>query len=164
MTLVSVAPRGGVRQHLLWVVLTLSLALNFFFVAGALWIRFHGPPLPMNPEERLQQMEPQLALNPQQKEAFDRYAKTVRSRMQMMREAVEPVVGKGWSELAKPDADETKVMQLFDDAAQQRRNFRRELTTTTLSFLATLSPEQRARFVDLARQRPWGKQHQDGSP
>jgi Spy/CpxP family protein refolding chaperone len=164
VTLASVAPRGGVRQHLFWVALALSLALNIFFVAGAVWIRVHRPPLPMTPEERLQQMEPQLALDPQQKEAFDRYAKTVRSRVQMMHDAVEPLIGNAWSELARPDADEPRVMQLFDEAAQHRRNFRRELTTTTLSFLATLSPEQRARFVELARQRPWARQHQDGSP
>jgi Spy/CpxP family protein refolding chaperone len=55
-------------------------------------------------------------------------------------------------------------MQLFEEAAQQRRSFRRELATTTFSFLATLSPEQRAKFVELARQRPWGKQHPVGSP
>jgi hypothetical protein len=149
VTVASMAARGGVRQHLFWLVLTLSLALNLCFVAGALWIRFHGPPLPIYPEERLQQIEPELALNPQQKQAFDIYAHTVRVRMQSMRDAIEPLIGNAWSELAKPDADETRVMQL---------------ATTTLSFLATLSPEQRAKFVELARQRPWGKQHPVGSP
>jgi Spy/CpxP family protein refolding chaperone len=163
VTVASLAVRGGVRQHLLWIALTLSLALNLCFVGGALWIRFHEP-LPMSPLERLQQIEPQLALNPDQKQAFGRYAQTVRSRGQLMRDAVEPLMGDAWSELAKPDADETRVMQLFDEAAQQRRDFRRELAMTTLSFLATLSPEQRAKFVELARQRPSGRRHQDGSP
>ena len=164
MTVASMAARGGVRQHLFWVVLTLSLALNLCFVAGALWIRFHGPPLSSYPEERLQQIEPELALNPQQKQAFDVYAHTVRSRMQSMRDTIEPLIGNAWSELAKLNADETRVMQLFDEAAQQRRSFRRELATTTLSFLATLSPDQRAKFVELARQRPWGRPHPVGSP
>jgi hypothetical protein len=27
-----------------------------------------------------------------------------------------------------------------------------------------LTPEQRAKFVELARQRPWAKRHQDGAP
>jgi Spy/CpxP family protein refolding chaperone len=164
VTIASMATRGGVRQHLFWVVLTLSLALNLCFVAGALWIRFHGPPVPIYPEERLQQIEPELALNPPQKQAFDVYAHTVRARMQSMRDAIEPLIANAWSELAKPDADETRVMQLFDEAAQQRRSLRRELATATLSFLATLSPEQRAKFVELARQRPWGKRHSDGAP
>ena len=164
MTAASVALRPGSRQHLFWVVLILSLALNLCFIAGALWIRVQGPPLPMSPEQRLQQIEPQLALDSQQKAAFDEYARTVRSRMQSMHEAIEPQVANAWSELAKPDADEAKVMQLFDQAGDQRRAFRRELGTATFTFLTKLSPEQRAKFVELARQRPWTKRHQDGAP
>jgi Spy/CpxP family protein refolding chaperone len=146
------------------VVLILSLALNLCFIAGALWIRFQGPPLPPSPEQRLQQIEPQLALNPQQKVAFDEYARTVRSRMQSMHEAVEPLFANAWSELAKPDADEAKVMLLFDQAGDQWRAFRRELGTATFAFLANLTPEQRAKFVELARQRPWAKRRQGAAP
>ncbi|HEX9535661.1 MAG TPA: periplasmic heavy metal sensor [Stellaceae bacterium] len=164
MTAASVALRPGSRRHLFWVVLILSLALNLCFIAGALWIRLQGPPLPMSPEERLQQIEPQLALDSQQKAAFDQYARTVRSRIQSMHEAIEPLVGKAWSELAKPDADDAKVMQLFDQAGEQRRAFRRELGTATFAFLTKLTPEQRAKFVKLARQRPWSKQHQEAAP
>ena len=164
MTAASVALRPGSRQHLSWVVLILSLALNLCFIAGALWIRVQGPPLPMSPEQRLQQIEPQLALDSQQKAAFDEYARTVRSRMQSMHEAIEPLVANAWSELAKPDADQTKIMQLFDQAGEQRRAFRPELVTATFTFLAKLTPEQRAKFVELARQRPWAKRHQDGAP
>ncbi len=164
MTAASVALRPGSRRHLFWVVLILSLALNLCFIAGALWIRLQGPPLPMSPEERLQQIEPQLALDSQQKAAFDQYARTVRSRIQSMHEAIEPLVGKAWSELAKPDADDAKVMQLFDQAGEQRRAFRRELGTATFAFLTKLTPEQRAKFVELARQRPWAKQHHEAAP
>ena len=164
MTAASVALRPGSRRHLFWVILVLSLALNLCFIAGALWIRVQGPPLPMTPEQRLQQIEPQLALNPQQKAAFDEYARTVRSRMQSMHEAIEPLVANAWSELAKPDADQTKITQLFDQAGEQRRAFRPELVTATFTFLAKLTPEQRAKFVELARQRPWAKRHQDGAP
>ena len=164
MTAASVALRPGSRRHLFWVILVLSLALNLCFIAGALWIRVQGPPLPMSPEQRLQQIEPQLALNPQQKAAFDEYARTVRSRVQSMHEAIEPQVANAWFELAKPDADEAKVMLLFDQAGDQRRAFRRELGMATFTFLAKLTPEQRAKFVELARQRPWAKRHQDGAP
>ena len=164
MSIASVALRPGSRQHLFWVVLTLSLALNLCFIAGALWIRLQGPPPPMTPEQRLQQIEPQLALDSQQKAAFDQYARTVRSRMQSMHEAIEPLVADAWLELAKPDADDAKVMQLVDQAGDQRRAFRRELGTATFTFLAKLSPEQRAKFVELARQRPWAKRHQEAAP
>lgn len=164
MSVASIAARSSARHHLLWVVLALSLALNLCFVGGALWVRLHEPAPPGNAEERLRQIEPQLSLNSQQAQEFRRYAQTVRGRITAMHDAVEPLIGNAWSELAKANVDEARVVQLFDEAAQQRRAFRRELTTTTLSFLATLSPEQRAKFVELARQRPWSKRHQDSAP
>jgi Spy/CpxP family protein refolding chaperone len=163
VTIASVALRPGSRQQLFWVVLILSLALNLCFIAGALWIRVQGPPPPISPEQRLQQIEPQLALDSQQKAAFEQYARTVHLRVQSMREAVEPLDANAWSELAKPDADDAKVMQLFDQAGDQRRAFRRELGTATFTFLAKLSPEQRAKFVELARQRSWAKRHHDSA-
>ncbi len=109
-------------------------------------------------------MGAQLDLSPQQKPAFEQYLQAVHSRMQEMRASVEPLMNRAWSELAKPGADEANVVRLFDEAAEKRRGFRRELTASTLSFLATLSPEQRARFVELARQRPWERRHSHGSP
>lgn len=163
MTVASVTWRPGSRQHLFWVVLILSLALNLCFIAGVLWIRVQGPPLPMSPEQRLEQIEPQLSLDSQQKTAFDQYARTVRMRVQSMHEAIEPLVGKAWAELAKPDADEAKIMQLFNQAGDQRHAFRRELGMATFAFLEKLSPEQRAKFVELARQRPWTRPHQDSA-
>ena len=155
MTVASVAARGGVRPHLVWLVLTLSLALNLCFIGGALWIRFHGPPFRINAEERLERIGAQLGLDPQQRAAFEQYSQAVRSRMQKMHKAVEPLIANAWSEVAKPDADEAKVVQLFDEAGQTRRSYMRELAPVTLSFLAKLTPEQRAKFVELIQQRPW---------
>jgi Spy/CpxP family protein refolding chaperone len=159
VTFVSTARRGATRQHLLWVALTLSLVLNLCFVAGALWARIQGPPAPFNIEDRLQRVASELKLDPQQRQNFDRYSETVRAHLQQMREAVEPLMNGAWSEIAKPDADEATVMRIFDEAAQARRGFQREMITTTLSFLGTLSPDQRAKFVQLFRQRPrsWGQ-------
>lgn len=154
MTLVSTAARGNTRRHLISLLVALSVALNLCFIAGALWIRIHGPP-PVNVEDRLQRVAEQLDLDPSQKNAFGRYSEAVRTRMREMHHAVDPLVGKAWSEVAKPDADEAKVTQLFDEAAQTRRGYMREFAPLTLSFLATLSPEQRAKFVELIRQKPW---------
>ncbi len=159
MTVASLAARGGVRQQLLWVLVALSVALNLFFIVGALWIRIHGPPQALSPAERLQRIGTQLSLDRQQKEAFDRYADTVRARMQLMHNTVDPLMGDAWAEVAKPKPDEASVVRLFDEAGQTRRSFMRELAPVTLSFLATLSPEQRAKFVELIRQRPWGHDH-----
>ena len=159
MSIASAAARGGVRSHLLWLILTLSLALNLFFMAGALWVRFNGPPVPMNAEERLQRIGAQLGLDPQQTEAFEQYSQAIRTRMQAMHKAVGPLMHNAWAEVAKPDADEAKVVELFDEAGQTRRGFMRELAPLTLSFLAKLSPDQRAKFVELIQQRLWEQRH-----
>ena len=162
MTVASWAARGDSRRHLLWALLALSLVLNLCFVAGALWIRVQGPAPPINAAERLERIGGQLALDPGQKEAFDAYSQAVRTRMQEMHKAVDPQVANAWSEIAKPDADVGKVVQLFDEAGQTRRGFMRELAPVTLSFLAKLTPEQRTQFVALIRQRSW--EHSHGAP
>jgi uncharacterized membrane protein len=164
VTFASTAARGATRHPLLWVALTLSLVLNLCFVAGALWIRIQGPALPASPAERLQRIGAALALDPQQRQAFERYSETVRTHMQQMRETVEPMMSAAWAELAKPDADQATAARLFDEAGQTRRGLQRELLAPTLAFLATLSPEQRAKFVELFHQRPkaWGQPLQSG--
>jgi uncharacterized membrane protein len=157
VTLAEPALVAGLRQHWWKALLAVSLALNLFFVAGAVWIRLH-PPFP-SVDQRLEQMSDELDLNPLQKQAFARYARTMRQRLQAMHNTMQPAVAAAWSEVASPGADEAKVMRLLDDAAQQRRGFVRDMTTTTLSFLSTLSPQQRAKFVELVlrqHQRPWG--------
>jgi Spy/CpxP family protein refolding chaperone len=113
----------------------------------------------MNVEERLERIGTQLGLDPQQKAAFEQYSQAVHTHMKLMHQAVDPLVSAAWSEVAKPDADEAKVLQLFDEAGQTRRSYMHELAPIALSFLATLSPEQRAKFVELFRQRPWEKGH-----
>jgi len=164
VTLAS-AVRGTTRHPLLWVALTLSLVLNLCFVAGALWIHIQGPSPPATPAERLQRIGAELALDPQQRQAFERYSENLRTHMQQMRETVEPLMSAAWSELAKPDADPAAAARLFDEAGQTRHGLQRELLMPTLAFLATLSPEQRAKFVELFHQRPrtWGQQLQRGS-
>jgi uncharacterized membrane protein len=154
VTLVSTAARGNTRRHLVSLLVALSVALNLCFIAGALWIRIHGPP-PITMEDRLDRISAGLDLNSQQKEAFNRYSEAVRARLRQMHQAVDPIVGDAWSEVAKTNADETKVVQLFDEAGQTRRKYMREIAPLTLSFLATLSPDQRAKFVELIRQKPW---------
>lgn len=167
MTIAQTFAGHGARRQLWRVLLALSLALNLFFMAGALWIRIHAPAPPISPAQRLEQMAGELGLDPQQKAAFDQYSQTMRARLQSMHEAIHPLIAETWSELAKPQADETRVMQLLDQAAQTRRHFLGGLTTTTLAFLARLTPEQRTKFVALVHwgPRPWSppRDHRDGA-
>ena len=54
--------------------------------------------------------------------------------------------------------DAAEVVRLFEAAFDERLRLNRETTARMLDFLATLSPEQRGRFVALARERgSWRK-------
>jgi len=154
VTIVDTALSGrGVRQQILWTAVALSLALNLFFVAGALWTRFHVPQ-PLTREARFEEMAAALALDPQQRQAFASYSQTIRRQLQETRDQVQPLVHAAWAEVLKPQADKTKVMQLLDQAVQVRRGHVNQITALTIAFLKRLSPEQRAKFDKVAHQGP----------
>ena len=137
------------RQRWSVILLTISLALNLFFVAGAVWIHLHAPP---SPAARLREMADEMKLDAKQNAAFQDYIRALRARSELMRQATEPTIGAAWAELAKPDADQARVIQLFDEATDKRRAMQRELTSQTFVFLALLSPEQRAKFATIWRE------------
>ncbi len=153
MTDAPTAPGQG-KRHALLVLLALSLTLNLAFVAGAAWIKVNRPVRFWNPVARMRYMATELHLDADHERGFERYLRLLRARMELMRAEVQPLVADAWAELAKPQADETQVMRLFDEAAKKHRQFQQDLTTSTLAFLATLTPEQRERFVELARRDP----------
>jgi len=103
--------------------------------------------------ERYQEIASELDLNAQQRAAFDQYIAAMRGRADQMRQDTDPLMGAAWDELAKPQPDEAKVTQLFDQAGDKRRGFQHDATAQTMALLATLSPAQRAKFVALMRER-----------
>lgn len=156
MSAAAAAPGAARRKEhsrLLIAALVISLVLNLCFIAATVWFRLHAPPAGRNLAERYQEIASQLDLDAQQRAAFDRYIAAMRSRADQMRQDTDPLMGAGWDELAKPQPDEAKVAQLFDQAAEKRRDFQHDATAQTLTLLATLSPEQRAKFITLMRER-----------
>lgn len=156
MSVASAAPRAarrGEHSRLLLAVLVISLVLNLCFIAATVWFRWHAPPTGRNLADRYQEIASQLDLDAQQRAAFDRYTAAMRSRVDQMRQEADPLMAAGWDELAKPQPDEAKVTQLFDQAGEKRRGFQRDATAQTLVLLATLSQEQRTKFITLMRER-----------
>jgi uncharacterized membrane protein len=135
------------RQRVLAAVLAISVALNLCFVGGVLWARLHAPPPPQGFSERFHRLADALQLTPEQRVAFDGYVADMTARGERVRREVEPMMDTAWGELAKPDADQAHVLQLLDDASGKRRAFLHDAVGATFSLLATLSPEQRAKFI-----------------
>jgi len=154
MTFVGTAlPGRSIRQQIFWGAVALSLALNLFFVAGAMWTRLHVP-APLTREARFDEMAAALALDPQQRQAFASYSQMMRAQLVEMRDLARPLVRAAWGEVSRPQPDETKIMQLLDRAAEVRRGHLAQITALTIRFLRNLSPEQRSNFIKVIHQRP----------
>lgn len=149
MTAITAAVRRSGRHHLMRIALALSLVLNLCFIGGAVWTRMQAPPPHPGIVERFRQIEAGLALDPQQRQAFDRYTAAIEARLRLMRRHMGPLFGEAWAEMAKPQATPADVMQIFDRTQAERRAFEQDLTAATLAFLARLSPAQRQKFVEL---------------
>jgi uncharacterized membrane protein len=135
-----------------WILLALSLALNLFFIGGVFWVRsqHHGP---MGPAERIERVTKELALNPDQRAAFERFVRTIRMKARDLRETNQPLVDEAWQDFAKGQPDEAAVDKLFEAAANNRRNFQLETGRALRAFLATLNEDQRVAFIGLVRNR-----------
>ena len=151
-TATAVAPaRLWPRRRLVYAILAVSGVLNLLFVAGAVWTRMQPPPA-RGFDQRLQRIGAQLDLDAQQRAGFDRFIAAVRARGERVQQQTAPLYAAAWDEAGKPAAEAAQVLQLFDAAFDRRRELNRETIAQTLEFLATLSPEQRSKFVALARE------------
>jgi Spy/CpxP family protein refolding chaperone len=155
------APTGWLGRRMLVILLIVSALLNFCFLAGAAWTRWHASARWASAEQRYQEMARELDLDPKQRIGFDSYVAAMRAHTEKMHRQVAPLIGSAWEEIAKPQADAARIMRLFDEAAEKRREFQREASAQTLDFLAILSPAQRSEFVAVARERraPWLRLH-----
>jgi Spy/CpxP family protein refolding chaperone len=152
----SNAAGGWPYRRIVYAALAVSLVLNGFFIAGAVWTQTRPAPAAARGfEAHYQQMTAELKLDAQQRAAFDRHVAAMRTRGEGMRQQVGPLLNSAWEEAAKAPADRTQVLRLFDEAADKRRQFQHDALVQTLDFIATLSPEQRAKFVALSRERRW---------
>jgi uncharacterized membrane protein len=148
---------GWPRSRILPAVLAVSLVLNVLFVAGAVWGRIEEAPA-RGLDRRFERIGAQLALDATQRAAFDRLLAELRGRGDKVQQQVAPLYRAAWDAAGNPTAGADEVFRLFDAAFDKRRQLNRETTRETLDFLATLSPEQRGRFVALARERgSWRK-------
>jgi uncharacterized membrane protein len=146
---VKTAPRG----RLVWLALALSLTLNTCFLGGLIWSHVASN-RQLGFVERVVQAGAGLNLSPSQHQAFQQFTAAVQERTQRLHEGNQPLFRRIWDEIAKPDADPALIGQLLDQATENRRVYQVGITTALTTFLATLSPDQRAQFMDLAHHHP----------
>jgi Spy/CpxP family protein refolding chaperone len=140
------------RPRLIAALLAISVALNLCFIAGATWSRLK-PATIVTTSERFHRLAQTLDLSPQQQDAFDQYVATLIARNNRVRLATEPLMDEAWAEVARPNPDQARVFQLLDEFSTQRHETWHETVIATLALLATLTPEQKAKF--LAAENGW---------
>jgi uncharacterized membrane protein len=160
------AGRPGGWGRLGIVVLTLSLTLNVFFVGGLLWARSVLHP-PLGPVQRMESVAAEMHLSGDQLAAFRTFVNTMRDHQIALHQRNRAIIETLWDELAHAKPDEAKIEGLVDQANDNRRASQKETGKALIAFLATLSPEQRAQFADLAkirRQEPMLQRLMQGGP
>lgn len=154
MSTAEVVDRAPKRRRGVVIALVLSLALNVFFVAGLIGhLVFHvqfGHP-PMGPIQRFERASHEMDLSGAQRTAFDGMIATLRQHRRETFQKNRPLFDQIWDQLAKPRPDDTVIADLIAQADANHVAFQKEATAAMESFLATLSPQQRAQFADLAK-------------
>lgn len=146
--------RAPKRRRGVVIALVVSLVFNVFFVAGLIGhLVFHaefGHP-PMGPIPRFERASHEMDLKGAQRTAFDGMIATLREHRRETFQKNRPLFDQIWDQLAKPQPDEKVIADLLAQADANHLAFQKTATAAMESFLATLTPQQRAQFADLAK-------------
>jgi uncharacterized membrane protein len=138
------------RRRWLIIALTVSVALNLFLV-GVFASHMHRhrgpPPQAMAPRERLEHIAADLELNDAQKAAFGQFETTLRQHGATMRRANMA----DWAKIAEPATGPDQIAPLLADTVKNRTAFQQDVADAMGKFLASLTPAQRAAFIEEAR-------------
>jgi uncharacterized membrane protein len=141
------------------VALTVSVALNLFLIglfAGSMR-HHHGPPPGLH--ERFAHIAAALGLNDAQKAAFDQFTTTLHKQASAMRAANM----EAWAKIADPGTGPDQIAALLNSTVKNRTDFQQDVANALGKFLASLTPEQRATFIEQAAHMS-GHRHHDALP
>jgi uncharacterized membrane protein len=136
------------RRRWLIVVVAVSIALNLFFVGMVAGHFRHRHRLPvMNQRERFERIAADLNLNDVQTAAFRQFQTTLRTNGAAMRAAN----AAAWARIADPATSPDQITTLLASTVKNRTEFQQDIANAMGKFLGSLTPTQRATFVDEAR-------------
>ena len=141
------------KPRLPWILFAISLALNLFFGAGVIYSKLEAERRNMAPEKRIAELAEQLQLSEAQQADLLALGKKSRERRQgrrgLWRERRQSLL----AELAKPELDRAHLAELMRRGRDRGSSSYEELMVDLHGYLATLSDEQRAAFLEMAQDR-----------
>ncbi|MCG8598263.1 MAG: Spy/CpxP family protein refolding chaperone [Kiloniellales bacterium] len=139
-------------RRLPWLLLAVSVVLNLSMLAGFFYTE-HAARRVADPALRLVKVSEALSLTPEQFEAFKTLQDSLWERRQMFREYMEPV-RRGMTEALMAESfDRESYRQVMSKRQEVREEYFLQVGEELHDFLQSLSPEQRAAFKDLAKER-----------
>lgn len=135
-----------------WLLLAVSLAANVFFAAGAAYTIYTERTAAESADARVDLVAERLGLSDDQREGLRLLRERAALRRDGMRETGAPMRAAILDQVAAPTFDRARVLELLNDWGAERRLYFAEFAEDLHGYLATLSQEQRARFLAMARE------------
>ncbi len=141
------------KGKLVWVLLGVSLAANLFFAAGAIYAFYGGEHRGWRAKVSVDAVAERLDLSPAQRDGLQALRDTARDRLRPSREARAERRAAFLANLAEPEFDRARMQALMAErmAGRQERILGR--AEALHGYLAPLGPEQRAGFLEMAKER-----------
>jgi Spy/CpxP family protein refolding chaperone len=150
-------------RRLPWLLLAVSIVLNFSMVAGFVLTEQEVSRV-ADPAVRPVEVSKALALTPEQLEAFKALQASLQERREMFREYMEPVRRAMTEALIEESFDREAYRKVISKRREVREEFFLQIGEELHDFLQTLSPEQKARFKDLSRERNFLRRFMGNTP
>ncbi len=141
------------KGKLVWILLGVSLAANLFFAAGALYSFYGGEHRGWHAKVSVDDVAERLALDPAQRDALQALRDDARNRPRPSREEREQRRATFLAELDKPEFDRARVAALMAERMAGRQQRILGIAEELHDYLATLTPKQRAGFLEMAKER-----------
>jgi uncharacterized membrane protein len=141
------------KPRLPWILFVISLALNLFFAAGVFYNKLEAERLSAAPEQRIGALAEQLGLSEAQQAGLLALREQAMERREAVRGLRQQRRAALMAELAKPELDRERLGQLMREGMERRAAAFEQLLVDLHGYLATLSDEQRAAFLEMAKER-----------
>ena len=141
------------KGKLVWILLGVSLAANLFFAAGALYSFYGGEHRGWRAKVSVDEVAERLDLSPAQRDALQALRDQARNRPRPSREERAARRAGFLANLAAPEFDRAQMQAMMEERRAGRQDRFLGRAEALHGYLATLDPEQRAGFLEMAKER-----------
>jgi hypothetical protein len=145
------------KKNIAWIVLSVSLAANVFFVGGFVFVRSVAHDRIETRVEAGRQFREarleQVGLTEDQRKSFQAMVESIRTRSESQREDLGAALADIRAQ-SEGDTDPEVLAELLKHIVDSRYDMQLAIIDETSTFMSELEPEQRQKFLHFARRTP----------